>query len=264
VTRARRQPNVTLSLHDTDGELVAGCVHQNGFAKAAGDSRGGGGKPGGGGTTSGGSITWVMVTDNNQDGLPSFGDTVTFAVQTTATAYPYVTVKCTQNGTVVSQESNAMSAGSLDEKFTLGPTSLWKGGAANCTATLENWDSYSKNDTTTVLASTSFSRRTVEKRRAARADDDSRPSGLHPRLTLRVERAPDAQLVRAAGRDGRLRGIVQCEERNRLAALLEHDRERREPGIRPSAVTSNIPICPMARTGWLMVNKGGAPRPAIR
>src|SRR5262249_48374965 len=110
---------------------------------------GGGGRPGGGGRTGGGTIAGGMVPRNNHDGVPSFTDTVTFAVQTTATAYPYVTLTCTQNGTVVSQESNAMFAGSLDENFTLGPTALWKGGAAICTATLESRDS-SKNGSTVL------------------------------------------------------------------------------------------------------------------
>jgi len=114
----------------------------------------GGGKPGGGG--SGGSLTWVMVTDNNQNGLPNFRDTVTFAVQTTATAFPYVTLTCYQNGTLVSQETNAMFAGSLDENFTLGPTSLWTSGAANCTASLESRDGSSKRGSVTGLASMSF------------------------------------------------------------------------------------------------------------
>ena len=117
---------------------------------------GGGGKPGGGGTTGGGSLTWVMVTDNNHDGVPSFTDTVTFAVQTTATTKPWVTLRCKQNGTLILQDSNGMFATSLDREFTLGPTSLWRSGAADCTATLENWDSYSKNGSITVLASTSF------------------------------------------------------------------------------------------------------------
>ena len=115
----------------------------------------GGGKPGGGGTTSG-SLAWVMVTDNNLDGLPSFTDTVTFAVQTSATTHPYVTLRCNQNGTLIYQQSNGIFATSLGENFTLGPTSVWTGGAADCTATLENWDSYSKNGHMTVLASTSF------------------------------------------------------------------------------------------------------------
>ena len=124
----------------------------NGVARVGADARGGG-KPGTGGG-SGGSLSYRMVIDNNNDGVPSFRDTVTFVVQTTATAYPYVTLRCTQNGTLVSQDSNAMFAHSLDQNFTLGPTVAWTSGAADCTATLENRDA--KNGSITVLASTSF------------------------------------------------------------------------------------------------------------
>jgi hypothetical protein len=118
----------------------------------------GGNKPGPGTGTGGGggTIAWVMVIDKNGDRVPSFTDTVTFAVQTTATAFPFVTLKCSQNGTLVSQESNGMFPTSLGQNFTLGPTGAWKGGTADCTATLENWDSYTKHGTITVLASTSF------------------------------------------------------------------------------------------------------------
>jgi len=115
----------------------------------------GGNKPGpGGGSGTGGSLAPKMVADLNNDGVPSFRDTVTFVVQTTATAYPYVTLKCYQNGTLVSQDTNAMFAYSLDQNFTLGPTLAWTSGAADCTATLENRDA--KNGSMTVLASTSL------------------------------------------------------------------------------------------------------------
>ena len=143
----------------------AACARQDGSDSASSilsptalEARGGGGGKGGGGTTTGGSgsLSLAMVIDNNSDGLPSFGDTVTFNVQTSATAYPWVTLRCKQNGTLVSQESNGIFATSLDQNFTLGPTSLWPGGTADCTATLENWDSYSKNGSITVLGSTSF------------------------------------------------------------------------------------------------------------
>ena len=115
----------------------------------------GGGNPGKG-ADSGDSLTLVMVTDKNGDGLPNFGDTVTFAVHTTATAYPWVTVKCIQNGTLVGQGTVGIFATSVGRNFTLGPTSLWRSGTASCSATLENWDSYSRNGKITVLASTSF------------------------------------------------------------------------------------------------------------
>jgi hypothetical protein len=109
-------------------------------------------KPGhGNGDT--GTLALVMVADNDGNGVPSFGDTVTFDVQTTATTQPFVTVKCSQSGTVVYQQSNNMT---VTRNFNLGPTGLWTGGAADCTATLENWDNYSKNGAITALASLSF------------------------------------------------------------------------------------------------------------
>jgi hypothetical protein len=136
-----------LAPSSSDGAATVGA--------AGGHGGSGGGKPGGGSGTRG-SLAVAMVIDNNTDGVPSFGDTVTFTVSTTATAYPWVTLRCNQNGTLVSQESNGIFATSLSRDFTLGPTSLWPSGAATCTATLENWDSYSKNGSITVLASTSF------------------------------------------------------------------------------------------------------------
>jgi hypothetical protein len=123
-------------------------------ASAAASDAKGGGKPGGGGTTGGGTISLVMVTDNNGDGLPSFTDVVTFNVSTTATVYPYVTLKCYQNGTLVLKTSNGIFPTSLGQNFQLGPSPAWQSGAADCTANLENWDSYPK--TITTLASMSF------------------------------------------------------------------------------------------------------------
>ena len=114
---------------------------------------GGGGKPGGGGTT-GGTGTISLVLLNSTDGLAHFGQKVTFDVSTTATTQPWVTLKCYQNGTLVGQQSNGIFATSLSKTFTLGPTPLWPSGAANCTATLENWNSYPKSIAT--LASMSF------------------------------------------------------------------------------------------------------------
>ena len=128
-------------------------------APAAKGGGSGGGRPGsgGGGSTGGssGSISPVMVNDVGTSGT-SLGDTVTFNVSTTATTKPWVTVKCFQNGTLVSKESNGIFPTSLDQNFTLGPTGFWQGGAASCTATLENWDGYSKNGSITPLASISF------------------------------------------------------------------------------------------------------------
>ena len=114
------------------------------------------GKPTGGGGGSGGTISLVMVHDANGDGLPNVLDKVTFAVSTTATTQPWVTVTCNQGGTMVYKASNGIFATSLNQVFTLGSNS-WTSGAASCTAYLQNWSSYSKRGTITNLASMNFS-----------------------------------------------------------------------------------------------------------
>lgn len=113
------------------------------------------GKPSRGSGGSGGTIALVMVSDANGDGLPNVWDKVTFAVSTTATTQPWVTVDCYQGGTLVYQASNGIFSTSLNQIFTLASNS-WSSGAASCTAYLQNWDSYSKHHTITNLASMNF------------------------------------------------------------------------------------------------------------
>jgi hypothetical protein len=110
-------------------------------------------KGGGGGT---GTINLVMVTDQNSDGLPNFNDVVTFAVSTPSTTQPYVTVKCSQNGTLVYQQSSGIFPNSLNQNFKLGQTTAWQGGSADCTATLQNWDNYAKRGTRGIVDITSM------------------------------------------------------------------------------------------------------------
>jgi hypothetical protein len=114
------------------------------------------GKPSGGGGSTGSTIALVMVFDANGDGLPNVGDKITFAVSTTATTQPWVTLDCYQGGTLVYQGSNGIFATSLNQIFTLMSNS-WTSGAASCTAYLQNWDNYSKHHSITNLASMSFS-----------------------------------------------------------------------------------------------------------
>lgn len=97
------------------------------------------GKSGGkGGGTSGGSssLSLKMVADNNGNGLPNWGDTVTFNVSTTATTQPYVHLVCSGNS--VGYDSwKGVFPGSLDSNWNFVLSSGgWTGGAANCTATL--------------------------------------------------------------------------------------------------------------------------------
>jgi hypothetical protein len=117
-----------------------------------------GGKGGGKGRPSkgGGTGTLDIVLLNSTDGLPHFGQKVTFSVSTTATAYPWVTVKCYVGSGLVYRASNGIFPTSLGQVFTLGPTPSWSGGDADCTAFLENWDSYSKNGSISTLGSTDF------------------------------------------------------------------------------------------------------------
>jgi hypothetical protein len=56
---------------------------------------------------------------------------------------------------MVYEQANGIFATSLNQVFTLGPTPSWTGGAADCTAYLQNWDGYSKGKIVT-LASLGF------------------------------------------------------------------------------------------------------------
>jgi hypothetical protein len=115
-----------------------------------------GGKHGGGGTTSGGSgsLTLVMVTDNNADGAPNWGDQITFTVSTTATTEPNVSVTCSQNGSVV----YSAATGYYDAYPWQGTqimtlrSDVWTGGSASCTARLY----YFSGTNTINLTSISF------------------------------------------------------------------------------------------------------------
>ncbi len=78
-----------------------------------------------------------MVNDANGNGLPNWGDTVTFSISTTATTSPYVNLSCHQNGVLVASADSGFFSGYpwATQNMTLKST-LWAGGAADCTATL--------------------------------------------------------------------------------------------------------------------------------
>jgi hypothetical protein len=106
-----------------------------------------GGSHGGGG---GGTGSFSLVLLNSTDGLPHWGQQVTFNVSTTATTEPNVSLNCYQNGGLV----YGAEAGFYpsypwpgSQTFTLSSPS-WTGGAASCTAKLY----YFSGKTTTTLA----------------------------------------------------------------------------------------------------------------
>jgi hypothetical protein len=112
-----------------------------------------GGKPGGGGTTnSGSSLTLVMLADANANGLPNWGDQLTFRVSTSA-SYPAVELDCQQNGVwVYAQVVGFYPTYMWPQVYTLESPS-WTGGAADCTATLYTT---AKNGSRATLATTSY------------------------------------------------------------------------------------------------------------
>jgi hypothetical protein len=122
------------------------------FAGKGGNS----GKPtgGGGGATGGGSLTLAIVTDVNGNGLPNWGDTVTFNVSTTATSSPEVKLTCYQAGIAVYWTQTAYYVGypfAWTQMMAL-QSGAWTGGGADCTAVLF----YSSGAKTVTLTTSSF------------------------------------------------------------------------------------------------------------
>ena len=94
----------------------------------------------GGGTTSSGTSSLTLVLLNSTDGLPHWGQQVTFNVSTTATTEPYVTLYCYQNGKQVYSSWAGFYPSypwPWNQVMTLSSLS-WTGGAADCTATLSS------------------------------------------------------------------------------------------------------------------------------
>jgi hypothetical protein len=111
------------------------------------------GKPTGGGGGSN-SLSLVLSTDQNGNGQPNWGDTITYNVSTTATSGPQVSTACYQNGVLVLHADAAFYAGNpfayMDWlQLTSG---MWTGGAADCTARMY----YASHKGTATLATLNF------------------------------------------------------------------------------------------------------------
>jgi hypothetical protein len=93
----------------------------------------------------------TSVTDSATSSDPNFGEQVTFAVTSTV-AQPYVLSECFQSGTRVYAEVHGFYSGyPWGQTYTLGPTQMWSGGSARCTAKLIDYGHNGR-----VLADTSF------------------------------------------------------------------------------------------------------------
>ena len=111
----------------------------------AAKGQGGGGKPSAGSSAS--SIRLVLL--DSPDDVANHGERVTFAVSTSATTRPFVSLNCYQGSEWVYSASIGVFDGYLwAQEFTLASTS-WPSGSADCTARL-----YSSKDgiRTTTLA----------------------------------------------------------------------------------------------------------------
>jgi hypothetical protein len=140
-----------------EGGLIAviavGLIAGTAFAgKPASGS--GGGKHGGGGS-GGGTVAMVLVADANGNGAANYGDSITYTVSTSATAYPYVSTQCSQSGTLVLSTSAGWFASYAWPGARTVPlaTDAWTGGAASCTARLYSMDGGSQS----ILATITFS-----------------------------------------------------------------------------------------------------------
>jgi hypothetical protein len=111
-------------------------------------------KPSGGGKGGGGTSSLSLVLVNSTNGVPHWGQQITFNVSTTVTTEPHVSVVCTQNGSVVYGAETGYYASypwPWTQIMTLSSQS-WTGGAASCTATLY----YFSGTNTVNLTSLSF------------------------------------------------------------------------------------------------------------
>jgi hypothetical protein len=96
----------------------------------------------------------AATTSASPSDTVAFGSQVTFDVSTTATSYPWVETLCYQGRTLVYGATHGFFSSYFTAPvYTLGPTQLWSGGAATCTATLFSTTDGSKRK---VLATTSF------------------------------------------------------------------------------------------------------------
>ncbi|PYQ63663.1 MAG: hypothetical protein DMF54_16145 [Acidobacteria bacterium] len=105
----------------------------------------------GGGT---GTSTLNLALLNSTDGLPHYGQQITFTVSTEATTEPHVSVACSQNGIVVYRNDAGYYASypwPWNQTMTLS-SYTWSSGAADCTASLY----YFSGSKTVTLKTLSF------------------------------------------------------------------------------------------------------------
>jgi hypothetical protein len=115
--------------------LIFGLIAGTTFAAKGGGGKGAGAAGGG----DKGSLSLVMLEDANADGLPNYGESLTFDVATTATDKPYVNVRCYQGTSFVYDGWAGFFPGAwFGTTFTMS-SATWVTGDADCTARLVMW-----------------------------------------------------------------------------------------------------------------------------
>ena len=132
------------------GTVFAGVVLMLSLALVPAAFAGKGPGAGKGGSGGGGSLSVVMVTDNNGNGLPNWGDTITFNVSTSA-SMPSVQLACYQNGALVYTATRGFYPGYMWSDNDVLEGMYWTAGAADCTATLYNTNRNGSNTTLATL-----------------------------------------------------------------------------------------------------------------
>jgi hypothetical protein len=151
VNCSRERANSASDIFSSPSVLAPSTTHAA-ATRLATEGKGGHKDPAGGSSSS--SLTLVTYADINGNGLPDWGDTVTFKVSTTETTEPHVDLACSQNGVVVYWATTGYFDGYLwpwTQFMTLSSTA-WQGGAAECTAELY----YFSGRRSPVIASISF------------------------------------------------------------------------------------------------------------
>ena len=111
-------------------------------------AKGGGHKP------AAGTGTLSLVVLNSTDGVPHWGQQVTFKASTTATTEPHVGLRCSQNGVVVYSAQSGYYASypwPWTQVMTLS-SAAWTSGSADCVASLY----YFSGSNSVTLATLSF------------------------------------------------------------------------------------------------------------
>jgi hypothetical protein len=105
-------------------------------------------------TTYTGSLSLVMASETTELGVPNWNEKVKFNLSTNIDR-PYVTLECSQNGTVVAKGTESYASGTLDDGVFGLYSSNWSSGSADCTAKLQYYIPKGKTNYVTV-ASTTF------------------------------------------------------------------------------------------------------------